>query len=202
MRIFSDARIAERAFVQSSWEATVINYRLGNDLDLDAVIDLYGASTLGKRRPLDDRGRMTAMLRNANLVVTAWDGDLLVGISRALTDFAYATYLSDLAVRLSQPTFGDRQRAHSPNPGSRRAASDADSALCSSSGGLLPSCGLHTASERMVSQTRRTLTLMLLSPSAERRPTNGILRMWLRANCDVSHRTQFKILGECLCVGG
>jgi predicted N-acetyltransferase YhbS len=84
----------------------VINYRLGNDLDLDAVIDLYRASTLGERRPMDDRGRMAAMLRNANLVVTAWDGELLVGISRALTDFAYATYLSDLAVRLSHQRAG------------------------------------------------------------------------------------------------
>jgi len=41
------------------------------------------------------------MLRNANLVITAWDGDVLVSISRSVTDFAYCTYLSDLAVRLS-----------------------------------------------------------------------------------------------------
>ena len=74
------------------------HYRLGNDLDLDKVIDLYAASTLGERRPIDDRSRMAAMLKNANLVVTAWDGDLLVGISRSLSDFSYATYLSDLAV--------------------------------------------------------------------------------------------------------
>jgi len=79
----------------------VIEYRVGNDLDLDQVIELYRASTLGERRPVDERGRMEKMLRNANLVITAWDGELLVGISRALTDFAYATYLSDLAVRLS-----------------------------------------------------------------------------------------------------
>jgi len=79
----------------------VISYRTGNDLDLDAVIDLYRASTLGERRPIDDRGRMEQMLRNANLVITAWDEDLLVGISRSLTDFSYATYLSDLAVRVS-----------------------------------------------------------------------------------------------------
>ncbi|MBI3664705.1 MAG: GNAT family N-acetyltransferase [Acidobacteria bacterium] len=79
----------------------MINYRLGNDLDLDAVIELYRASTLGERRPIDDRERMRLMLKNANLVVTAWDGDLLVGISRSLTDFAYVTYLSDLAVRVS-----------------------------------------------------------------------------------------------------
>jgi GNAT superfamily N-acetyltransferase len=76
----------------------MITYRLGNDLDLDAFIALYNSSTLGARRPAQDRRRMAAMLANANLVVTAWDGARLVGISRALTDFAYATYLSDLAV--------------------------------------------------------------------------------------------------------
>ena len=79
----------------------MITYRLGNELDLEQVIDLYRASTLGERRPAEDRERMAAMLRNANLVVTAWDGDLLVGISRSLSDFAYVTYLSDLAVRVS-----------------------------------------------------------------------------------------------------
>jgi len=84
----------------------VISYRTGNDLDLDALIDLYRASTLGLRRPVDDRPRMERMLRNANLVITAWDGDLLVGISRSLTDFSYATYLSDLAVRESHQRQG------------------------------------------------------------------------------------------------
>jgi predicted N-acetyltransferase YhbS len=78
----------------------VISYRTGNDLDLDAVIDVYRSSTLGARRPVDDRERMEAMLRGANLVVTAWDGDELVGVARSVSDFAYATYLSDLAVRL------------------------------------------------------------------------------------------------------
>jgi len=79
----------------------MIAYRTGNDLDLDAVIELYVDSTLGQRRPVSDHGRMQRMLSHANLVVTAWDGSRLVGISRSLTDFAYATYLSDLAVRLS-----------------------------------------------------------------------------------------------------
>ena len=76
-----------------------LTYRLGNDLDLDAVIELYRASTLGERRPVDDRTRMAAMLRNANLVVTAWDNLLLVGIARSVSDFSFCTYLSDLAVR-------------------------------------------------------------------------------------------------------
>jgi GNAT superfamily N-acetyltransferase len=78
-----------------------ITYRLGNDLDLDSVIELYRSSTLGERRPVDDRERMKAMLDYANLVITGWDGDRLLGISRSFTDFVYATYLSDLAVRSS-----------------------------------------------------------------------------------------------------
>lgn len=84
----------------------MIAYRLGNDLNLADVIDLYRASTLGARRPIDDPERMATMLRNANLVVTAWDGDLLAGISRALSDFSYITYLADLAVRQSHQRSG------------------------------------------------------------------------------------------------
>jgi len=84
----------------------MIEYRIGNKLDLDAVIELYRASTLGERRPIGDRERMGQMLNNANLVLTAWDGGQLVGISRALSDFSYATYLSDLAVRVSHQKLG------------------------------------------------------------------------------------------------
>jgi GNAT superfamily N-acetyltransferase len=83
-----------------------IEYRYGNDLNLDQVIELYNASTLGERRPVDDRRIMTDMLRHANLVVTAWDGDLLVGLARTLSDFSYVGYLADLAVRLSHQRRG------------------------------------------------------------------------------------------------
>jgi predicted N-acetyltransferase YhbS len=84
----------------------MISYRTGNDVDLDVWIELYRASTLGARRPVDDRPRMQRMLREANLVITAWDGEQLVGICRSLTDFCYATYLSDLAVRESHQRQG------------------------------------------------------------------------------------------------
>ena len=84
----------------------MITYRVGNDLDLDAVIELYRATTLGERRPVDDRERMRLMLANANLVITAWEGELLVGIARSVSDFSFATYLSDLAVRESHQRQG------------------------------------------------------------------------------------------------
>ncbi len=38
------------------------------------------------------------MLKHANLTVTAWHGERLVGIARSLTDFSYVAYLADLAV--------------------------------------------------------------------------------------------------------
>ena len=84
----------------------MITYRIGGELDVDQVIELYRASTLGDRRPVDDRARMAAMIKNANLIITAWDGVLLVGISRSLSDFSYITYLSDLAVRVSHQRSG------------------------------------------------------------------------------------------------
>ena len=51
------------------------------------------------------------MLRNADVIVTARDVDgLLVGVSRAITDFHYCTYLSDLAVDASAQRNGIGKR--------------------------------------------------------------------------------------------
>ena len=76
----------------------VIDYRIDAPIDVDRFIDLLRRSTLGERRPIDDRSCMQGMLANSNLVVSAWAGDELVGIARSMTDFHYACYLSDLAV--------------------------------------------------------------------------------------------------------
>jgi predicted N-acetyltransferase YhbS len=73
---------------------------------LEQARELYRASTLGERRPIDDDERFAAMLEHANLTITAWDGDLLVGISRCVTDFVWTTYLADLAVRVSHQRSG------------------------------------------------------------------------------------------------
>ncbi len=53
----------------------------------------------GLRRPTKDKVRIKKMFDNSNLVISAWNKDELVGISRALTDFSYCCYLSDLAVK-------------------------------------------------------------------------------------------------------
>ena len=76
----------------------MIEYRDNATITAEQAIDLYKRSTLGERRPIHNVQTFEAMLKNANLTITAWDGETLVGISRSLTDFAYVAYLADLAV--------------------------------------------------------------------------------------------------------
>lgn len=88
----------------------MIQYRKNASLDLDQFIELYRSSTLAERRPADDRQIMRAMMENANLTISAWDGEMLVGISRSLTDFGYVAYLADLAVAKSHHGAGIGRR--------------------------------------------------------------------------------------------
>ena len=75
-----------------------ITYALEPDLTAEEFAGVLIASTLGERRPVDDLDRLDRMLRAAQVVVTARLGNKLVGVSRAITDFSYCSYLSDLAV--------------------------------------------------------------------------------------------------------
>lgn len=75
-----------------------IEYRDDARLDTEEAIDLYRRSTLGERRPVDRPDIFEGMLKNASLVISAWDGKRLVGIARTLSDYSYVAYLADLAV--------------------------------------------------------------------------------------------------------
>jgi ribosomal protein S18 acetylase RimI-like enzyme len=76
-----------------------IHYALEPQLRADEFIDILVRSTLAERRPIHEAETIAGMLQRADVVVTARaEGGLLVGVSRAITDFSYCTYLSDLAV--------------------------------------------------------------------------------------------------------
>ena len=76
----------------------MITYTTTRPLTPAEFIDLLVRSTLGERRPIDNPDTIAGMLANADITATAWDGDLLVGVARSVTDFTYCCYLSDLAV--------------------------------------------------------------------------------------------------------
>ncbi len=60
------------------------------------VIELYNEA--GLPRPTHDRQRIKAMYDNSDLIVTAWHENMLVGVSRTITDWVWCSYLADLAV--------------------------------------------------------------------------------------------------------
>ena len=75
-----------------------IEYAIEPHLSAKEFQEILVTSTLSERRPVHDLERLDKMLRNADLIVTARDAGHLIGISRAVTDFCYCCYLSDLAV--------------------------------------------------------------------------------------------------------
>ena len=85
---------------------SLISYSTKRTITVEQFHEVLVASTLGERRPVDEPARLSAMLKHATLLVTAWEGDLLVGVSRCLCDFAFANYCSDLAVRESHQRMG------------------------------------------------------------------------------------------------
>lgn len=76
----------------------MIEYKTNTKISLSQFRNVLTRSALGERRPVDDAECLEGMLENADLIVTAWDSNRLVGIARSVTDFHYCCYLSDLAV--------------------------------------------------------------------------------------------------------
>lgn len=61
------------------------------------IVELY--ENAGLPRPTNDVERIKSMFENSNVIVTSWDGDLLVGVARSITDWVWSCYLADLAIR-------------------------------------------------------------------------------------------------------
>ena len=75
-----------------------IEYKVNKDITALEFIEVLNNSTLGKRRPIDDIPRIIGMLKNADVIVTASIDKTIIAVARAVTDFYYCCYLSDLAV--------------------------------------------------------------------------------------------------------
>lgn len=79
----------------------MIHYSHDRPLTTEEFIDVLQRSTLAERRPVDDRECVQSMLKHADILISAWDQERLVGVARSVTDFSYCCYLSDLAVDVS-----------------------------------------------------------------------------------------------------
>lgn len=73
-----------------------INYKINEPINANELATVFSAS--GIRRPVEDVTRLEKMLNEADILITAWHNDQVIGVARALTDYSYCCYLSDLAV--------------------------------------------------------------------------------------------------------
>ena len=85
---------------------TDLKYSLEHDLQVEEFQSILIRSTLAERRPAQDLTRLNAMLRKSDLIVTVRLDEQLIGFSRAITDFSYCCYLSDLAVDVAHQRRG------------------------------------------------------------------------------------------------
>jgi ribosomal protein S18 acetylase RimI-like enzyme len=92
-------RITDMAISTVHGVEGVVMYAREPKLPTEEFVDLLSRSGLAERRPVDDQPRIAGMLANCDLLLTARSAaGLLIGVSRAISDFHYCTYLSDLAV--------------------------------------------------------------------------------------------------------
>lgn len=83
-----------------------LTYQLEPNLNVAEFVDVLVRSTLAERRPVHRPDVVRGMLQHADVILTARVDDKLVGVSRAVTDYSYCTYLSDLAVDQAYQGFG------------------------------------------------------------------------------------------------
>ena len=84
--------------IQQVAAQTLIEYSTTKRISPEQFVDVLTRSTLSARRPVDKPECVKGMVKHADITVTAWRGELLVGVARSVTDYNYCCYLSDLAV--------------------------------------------------------------------------------------------------------
>ncbi len=74
-----------------------VDFRYGAGLPLEAVVALY--DSVGWAAYTRDPVGLQTALRNSTFIVSAWRGDQLIGLARALSDDVSIAYLQDILVR-------------------------------------------------------------------------------------------------------
>jgi ribosomal protein S18 acetylase RimI-like enzyme len=79
-------------------DTSTIKVKTGFDLPLDQLLTLY--NSVGWAAYTNDQGRpkLQDAIHNSTYVVSAWDGDKLVGLARGLSDDVSIFYLQDILV--------------------------------------------------------------------------------------------------------
>lgn len=75
-----------------------ITYKVNHSISVDDFLNLLKQSPLDTFVPTDDVALLDSMLNNADLLISAWVDGQVVGFARAITDFSFCCYISEIAV--------------------------------------------------------------------------------------------------------
>ncbi|MGV6984032.1 MULTISPECIES: GNAT family N-acetyltransferase [Providencia] len=90
--------------------ANRLNYKVNFAISIEDFIRLIHQSPFKEMVPTDNLTKLDAMLNNADLLVSAWDDEQVVGFVRTVTDFSSCCYICELAVDMHYQKHGiDRQ---------------------------------------------------------------------------------------------
>jgi len=74
----------------------MIEYSQERKIAFERLIVMF--NEVGWNDKSGDVARLEAMVRNSQIVVTAWDGDLMVGFARCVTDHVYNGQINNVVV--------------------------------------------------------------------------------------------------------
>ncbi|MBM7605889.1 N-acetylglutamate synthase-like GNAT family acetyltransferase [Metabacillus crassostreae] len=74
----------------------MITYKVNDVINADELAEVFKLS--GIKRPVEDLPRLQKMIEHADIIITAREEGKVIGVARAITDYHYCCYLSDLAI--------------------------------------------------------------------------------------------------------
>ncbi|WP_226670406.1 GNAT family N-acetyltransferase [Metabacillus litoralis] len=74
----------------------MITYKVNDEISAVELAEVFKLS--GIKRPVEDLPRLQKMIEHADIIITAREEGKVVGVARAITDYHYCCYLSDLAI--------------------------------------------------------------------------------------------------------
>lgn len=79
--------------------ANAITYQIGSNIPFVQLLALYDSVGWTAYTNEQTRDKLAQAIRNSTYVVTAWDGETLVGLARAISDDVAIFYLKDILIR-------------------------------------------------------------------------------------------------------
>lgn len=86
--------------------ASRLNYKVNFAISIEDFIRLIRQSPFKEVVPTDNLTQLDAMLNNADLLISAWDEEQVVGFVRAVTDFSSSCYICELAIDANYQKLG------------------------------------------------------------------------------------------------